>query len=477
MSKIFYKPKDGWAADIIPFYRDGEFRLFYLHDWRNEQTNGEGTPWFQISTKDFIHFTEHGEMLARGTKEEQDLYVFTGCVIEAGGQFHIFYTGHNPHFAEKGRPVQGVMHAVSDDLIHWTKIPEDTFFAPCDAYEPDDWRDPFIFWNEEEKEYWMLLAARKKQGPKVRRGCTALCASKDLKTWEVRQPLWDPELYFTHECPDLFKMGDWWYLIFSEFTDKCITRYRMSRSLQGPWIAPRDDAFDGRAFYAAKTFADEGKRYIFGWNPTKEGDDDCKGWQWGGNLVVHEVFQREDGTLGVRLPATVADAFASPCPITFSTINGQCTCEEGLTSLKAAGGNATAYANEILPTCCRLDFQVRFEENTRRFGIMLRSDKENDSSYCLMFKPEEDRVCFDSWPNHPWGRINSRGLERPLELNGGQQYSITIIMEDEVCEIYIDGQIALGARMYANQGCGVSVFVNDGKAVFSHVTYSSCVYL
>lgn len=51
-------------------------------------------------------------MLPKGTSEEQDLYVFTGSVIKAKGQYHIFYTGHNPHFGEKGLPVQGILHAV-----------------------------------------------------------------------------------------------------------------------------------------------------------------------------------------------------------------------------------------------------------------------------------------------------------------------------------------------------------------------------
>ena len=60
-------------------------------------------------------------------------------------------------------------------------------------------------------------------------------------------------LYFTHECPDLFRMGEWWYLVFSEFSERCVTRYRMARSLAGPWLAPAEDTFDGRAFYAAKT--------------------------------------------------------------------------------------------------------------------------------------------------------------------------------------------------------------------------------
>ena len=83
----------------------------------------QGMPWYQISTHDFVHFTEHGEMLARGTLSDQDLYVFTGSVIEGQGCFHIFYTGHNPYLRQHGKPEQAVMHAVSDDLLKWRRSP------------------------------------------------------------------------------------------------------------------------------------------------------------------------------------------------------------------------------------------------------------------------------------------------------------------------------------------------------------------
>jgi len=180
---FFYKPADAWAADFIPLYDNGVFQLFYLLDWRDVKNHGEGTPWYRVSTTDFVNFTEHGEMLARGTVDEQDLYVFTGSAIKANGQYHIFYTGHNPHLRKQGKPEQGVMHAVSDDMVKWKKIPEHTFFALADKYEPHDWRDAFVFWNEDAKEYTMLLAARFKTGIPRRRGVTALCASKDLVKW------------------------------------------------------------------------------------------------------------------------------------------------------------------------------------------------------------------------------------------------------------------------------------------------------
>lgn len=98
---LFYKPENGWAADFIPFYKDGVYYLYYLHDYREAAAHGEGTPWFLVTTKDFVHFEEHGEILARGTPEEQDLYVFTGCVFEAdeamtGAKYHLLTQGTTP---------------------------------------------------------------------------------------------------------------------------------------------------------------------------------------------------------------------------------------------------------------------------------------------------------------------------------------------------------------------------------------------
>ena len=51
--------------------------------------------------------------------------------------------------------------------------------------------------------------------------------------------LWDPHRFITQECPEIFRMGRWWYLVYSEFTDRFTTRYRISRSPDGPWTAPR----------------------------------------------------------------------------------------------------------------------------------------------------------------------------------------------------------------------------------------------
>ena len=92
----------------------------------------------------------------------------------------------------------------------------------------------------------------------------------------------------------------------------------MSRALKGPWITPKRDNFDGHPFYAAKTASDGKRRFIFGWNPTKKDSKDAGTWDWGGNLVVHEIRQEKNGELTVRVPETVSNAFKNPVKYEFN---------------------------------------------------------------------------------------------------------------------------------------------------------------
>lgn len=464
MKKIFYKPKDAWAADAIPYYANGEFHIFYLLDWRDPANHGEGTPWYKVTTKDFIHFTDHGEMLPRGTDKEFDMYVFTGSVIEKDGLYHIFYTGHNTRM-EEGNYLQAVMHAVSQDLETWHKIPEDTFQALNDEYEIRDWRDPYVFFDEEENIYKMLLSSRKKSSPTRRRGTTALLISKDLKHWELVAPFWEPQLYYAHECPDLFRIGDWYYHVFSEFSHYHVVRYVMSRSLKGPWVTPKDDMFDGRAFYAAKTVSDGKKRYLIGWNPTKERNIDAGHWQWGGSLIVHEIYQRKDGSLAVRIPKKIERLFQKKTPLSFQTYSGEKTASDHITCFDGARAvvSKQSYGNEYL-----FEGTFRFQKGTKRIGFLLNVDKERDSSYGYFFEPDKNRVVFELFPNFPQYSMNAICVERPIRLLPNHDYTIQIIVEEDIVVAYINGEYALNARMYDSQTGKVGLMAH-GDVAFSGV--------
>ena len=449
MYKLFYKPEDGWAADIIPFYKNDEFILFYLHDWRDIAGHGEGVEWRQIRTEDFIKYTEYGASLPRGKRDEQDLYVFTGSVIESDGRFHIYYTGHNPHFREHGLNEEAIMHAESSDLVTWSKKPQDTIYAPEDLYEKHDWRDPLVYFCEEDKKYYMLITAREKQGGELCRGCTALSVSKDLRDWETKKPVWTPGLYYAHECQDIFNIGNEWKMVFSEFTDKCRIRYVNGKSPLGPYHSPKDPYFDGRAFYAAKTYSDGEKRYIFGWIPTREGDNDGGAWMWGGNLAVHEVYADKNCDLRVREPESIRGHFRNKYPPDLIATSGR-LIEENNQQILAPGSSARLMALGDMPSgsCWRLDGRISFDTDVNDFGLLLRYNEETGSAYEYLFSVGENRLSFDYWPRNPWKDINHfTGLDRTVMLDQTNEVSFTLLVDDDVCVLYVNDEIALSSRM------------------------------
>lgn len=255
----------------------------------------------------------------RGTDDEQDQFIFAGSVFGANGTFYAMYTGFNRDYAAQGKAAQVLMIATSDDLIHWTKTGQ-RLVVPQEGYDPHDWRDPFVLFDDDTHRFVMILGARK-QGKEILTGRTVWFTFTDLQDWTFEGDFWAPALYSMHEMPDLFRMGDYWYLLTTEYSDKSKTVYRLSTSLAGPWTARVDDAFDGRAYYAARSTADaEGRRFLFGWVPSKENADELAAWQWGGTLVVHEVVQRLDGSLATAIPAGVKAAFGTPTPLTAAPI-------------------------------------------------------------------------------------------------------------------------------------------------------------
>jgi beta-fructofuranosidase len=312
----------------------------------------------------------------------------------------------------------------------------------------------------------MLLAARKTEGPARRRGCIALASSTDLRDWQIREPLWAPDEYFTHECPDLFRIGGWFYLVYSTFSERFLTHYRMARDLEGPWLAPRNDSFDGRAYYAAKTAGTSQGRFVFGWLPTRQDESDEGGWQWGGNLVVHGLIQERDGTLSVALPQTVEAAFTRKVDLSPAPVLG-----EWQTSRWAVDTSAEGRHNVLLlgpmPQECLVRADVTFGEWTSGVGLLLRADEALDRYYQVRLEPGNQRVVLDRWPrpgDQPFL------IERPLTMEPGGKVSLRLLVDGTCLVVYADDLVALSCRMYDHREGALGLFVTEGSAAFTELS-------
>lgn len=461
---LYYTPQYAKVGDVIPFFdrRHGRFENFYLKNWNPDAPRDLVMPGWHRVTGD-----------TPDTLVETPVHIFggTGSVIDVDGVYHLF---HCTFTANPQRQV--IRHTVSDDLTNWREITE-PFKPDTSIYEPTDWRDPFVMWNDDEQCWWMLTAARVAGGSE-RNGCVGLCVSDDLMTWRCREPLYAPGIHqAAYECPDMFRMGDWWYLVFSNYTDGFSTYYRMARSPYGPWIRPRVDTFDSRAFYAAKTGSDGTDRYIFGWNPTRgennwgfdPGEEYCadyRTWNWGGSMVIHRLVQHPDGTLGVAPTKTLDEALGSGERQSVSLVPVQGDWRAEGTGLTGRSDGFAAALGGAVPEVGHLSATVSYEGEPVRFGLMLHADESLTDGYYLTFDPWHRRIEWRSGL-----RMHERGgqlfpyaveMERPFAMEPGRRYHVELFVDGSQAELYVDRDLAFAMRLYDRRPGKAGWFVEGG---------------
>jgi beta-fructofuranosidase len=474
---LHWRPGRGSVGDVIPFSHAGRVWLFYLLDERpDDPTAGpSGMPWALVSTTDFVHYTDHGVVLPGGDRDAEDFDCYTGSVIAEGDRLHLFYTGHNPRRGTPSGAFQVVCHATSDgDPTRWVKQPDHTFGAPS-GYVPQDWRDPFVFRTGPDEPWQLVLAARHSGGADRRCGVVARLTSPDLERWTIAEPLWEPHRFITQECPDVFQWGDWWYLVYSEFSDAFQTRYRVARRQDGPWLAPSRDTVDGRAFYAAKSVRHHGRRFFIGWIPTKQGESDAGRWQWAGDLAVLEAHQEDDGTLAFGFPAEILAAHSDVRRVSPAPIDGAAT-EPG----HGAADRYAAWIGDPLPERCLIELTVDVAPGTHAFGLLLHSSADGEDATVIRLEPQRDRIVYDRWPRGRTGPAQWQvegdvshvvELERPCPLPPGR-HTIQVLLEGTTGQVVVDRRVALTFRRYNHHG-HLGFFVTDGAVELNDLTIAT----
>ena len=466
--RLYPAPEGGYVGDTMPFVTgEGTLELYYLYDTDH---NGQGYhPVYKYTTADFCGYEDNGKVLDFGLISDPDPALGTGSVLQdRDGLYHLFYTGHNDT-GNSGRGKECVMHAVSTDRTNWEKQPEDTFFSP-DNYSKDDFRDPEVFWMEEDQCYWLLIAAREN----TLGGVVAKYTSPDLKNWTFEGPFFAPQAQYMLECPDLFRMGDTWYLTYSW---DCVTYYAVGESVNGPFTVPEDNILDGKGmmdgngfvFYAAKTAEWNGNTYLCGWLGRDALSVDSGMYRWAGNMVNHRLVQHEDRTLGLAPPETFTGYFTRDLPFRAEGKEGSAEISENSITLTAPEGE-TALA----------------DLGMRAPTMMLECDVTPDSDGCAGFAfggTEADEtwtvLCLDIRRN----LLHYEGYElteiwkyEPMALTrfsfeAGQTYHVTLVCENEIVVMYVDGRKALSSRInHSTGGARIGVFSDSGSAVFSNIT-------
>ena len=453
----YYKPYVGYVGDPMPFYDPvaGDFKVLYLQDYRPNPADTYH-PIYGVSTKDAANYTSLGEVIPTGTAAEPDAAIGTGSTVynEADKLYYTFYTGHT-----SSREV--VMYATSADFETWTKDRAFRLRGDDYGYAVNDFRDPFVFKGDDGK--WHMLVSTKQNS----KGVLAEFTSEDLKAWEhagvFMTMMWDR----FYECPDVFKMGDWWYLVYSE-KHAAIRKvqYLKGRTLDelkattandaGIWPDDHEGFLDSRAFYAGKTASDGTNRYIWGWCPTRKGNDntevgaDPNEPEWAGNLVAHKLIQHEDGTLTLGAVDGIDAKYTkqSEAEVMAKSDNG---VAESNGTYTLTGDAYTLFTR--LNTHNRISFTVKTATQDDKFGISLCRGTDSEKYYSIIVNPEGSgrrKINFEE--EGPEGKGFIAGIDGYLfNAPADNTYRVTVYTDNSVCVVYINDNVAYTNRIYGNQ--------------------------
>lgn len=469
------------TGDAIPFYHEGKYHIFSLTPPPGTTVYPARlrTTWSHSVSEDLVNWTELPTALYPGEGEEPDASgVWTGSVIYGEGKFHAFYTG----YSLTAEYQQTICHAISDDGITWSKDGANPVITPnIELYEKLDWRDPYVFYNEDDECYWILISARRLDMPVTRRGCIVLYRSKDLVKWEHYGALYSPGHTNCPECSEMYKIGDQWYLSYSRFSEFVNTIYRVSNSPFGPWRKPKKDGIGGRRFYAAKSMQDDkGRRFYFAWAHDRANATDTGEWYWGGAFCIpHEVVATESGELNVKLPKEYEEAIQSPVDWNYVPILG---------NAKLYGANMIEI--DSVSTCTygfldhkeasfMLSCKIMPREVYDHFGVLLKSDKEASGCLLLEFDVAMQRVSILNLPmgvDPFWeqscqavpkakdpGPDGIRVCEKTFAIESGTEIDIKIIVDNDMVEAFIGEQVAFTYRSYAKADYEIGLLAQDAK--------------
>ena len=441
-SPVHFRPDFGRLADTIPFFWEGEYHIFYLRAI-------DKVPWEHLVSTDLVHWKElPTALVSDGAPDSADgLHMFTGSVTAHEGMFHIFYTGWNPA-NPAGR--EWVMHATSPDLITWTKHREHGFRADGAHYQNTDFRDPYVFWHEPEQRFWMILCARDATTGKPVQG---VANSRDLIRWEQAEPLvLDPPLgEGTPECPDLFQIGDTWYLIHSPSAGTTDMRY--AADIRGPYRPPFSPNIDTPILYAAKRMFDGKRHLITGWLRDLNGERDGGEFQWGGTQCIpREVYAGNAGQLCFRPVPEVTAVFTR----SVMSLRNQPPLGAG-TGTWTHDGNSLAstgpaYARFDVPDDYMLRCVVSLSPDAA-FSLDFRAQDTPDSGYRLLLRPGQQQAeILGATFNYP----------RPVPFDANKPVAIQAFVLGPIIECFINDAYAFSCRAYDLRKGGLGLRVEQG---------------
>jgi len=441
----------GNVGDCFPFFHDGNFHFYYLLDRRHHESKyGLGAhQWAHSSSRDLVRWEHHP--LAVPVTDEREGSICTGSVFFHEGTWYAFYAERREDRSEH------VCVAVGDDGITFTKAGQNPVASPSAPYKYGPFRDPFVFRDQKNGRFHMLVTAEL-ECPAVagRGGCLAHLVSSDLLHWEQEDPFLVTGYGDQPECSELFAWRGWYYLVFSHFG---VARYRMARDPFGPWAKPRVDSLDGPLARVMKTAQFSGDRRI-GAFFVAEGT-------YAGRAVFRELVQNSDGTLGSTWVPEMAPPEGPVSTLAFAALDPRASGSDGEVLIESPQGFSAA-ALTGLPRRFHLRFRVRIAGPVGTFGVGVRGTGNFRGAVCLEFEPARRRVGWRHPGKPSWLEEETAALYEVDSID--RDFTVEVIVLDDILDTCIDKRRTLIDQTVMNDGDALFFYCHESTASFEGIT-------
>ena len=441
----FVKPHGQRTGDTFPVYVKGRWHVFNM--------NLDSRRFGHISSDNLIDWKEHPQTPFGGC---------TGTVVPHEGRYYMFFTG----------PGQAVSLAVSDDLDTWRLHNKNPILkSDGKIYQHGNFRDPYVFYNKEDKCWWLILGARQVGILGQRSGCVALAKSPDLYHWKLEPPLWAPQIGPHTDCPQLLRHKDRWYLIYLQR----YTRFRTARSLSGPWQRGENRNLGSRFAVAGSRPAFDGRRWINFPVMRRCGEHHpegkASGTAYGGLTIPRQYVFNADGTIGERVPEEIVTSMHRVVPHQrkpldhVEKVTGDWTIaadRTGAVSRSPSGG--TIRVNQLPKN---FYFQADLVCDTRNMDahIVFNTQPPLTSGYLLEIAPDEQHAILRAtsyWDGDP------EMMRKQIRIEPGKPIEVQIFRTGTVVDIFV-GDAGMPYMLGRHQGGEMFLEFIDGSGRFENI--------
>lgn len=468
--KTFFKPSNAETGDPMPYYNEAD-QMFYVYFLLGNFSGYSKGGIYLTKTKDFSLFQPVSEQILTGQSEDIDKNIGTGSCIKRGDIYHFFYTGFNDG------PIPSLVTKATTSTLSggWSKVPSFALAAPI-GFEKNEFRDPQVYWDETRGKYVMLVGSRKDNKAAIARfqsddltewheinGLVSTTSSNPQK-YEIETDTWIPE------CPDIFKIGEKWYLTFSRLNrdEHRKTFYRIADNPDGPWKKPYDEngyheTFDGLYLYAAKTVSDGNNRYISGWASSGQERQPVGELHWGGMLITHKIVQQPSGKLYPTIPNAINEKFSNEIDYRPIKKTGM-ILESGSDYTISQGGKVIFNRNS---SSVKIELKIDASKAEKSFGIAFGAFDDQTDTYNLTFDTSSNNNYKTPalFMYHRNKELNFAPLIVPIN----KQFDIKIIIERQVCVMYINNNVAFTNHISNMENNPWMIFSDEGTVKFSEI--------